>query len=210
VTLVTIAGTSFVLGLSGAMMPGPLLTVTIAESMRRGLRAGPLLVAGHALLEGALVLLLFFGLDDLVRQPGVFSCVALLGGVMLLWMGCGMLRSLPELRLDLESGCSTGLPPLVAGGAVSIVNPYFSLWWATVGLGYLAVAHEAGLAGILTFYLFHILSDFVWYAFVSGAVVFGRQYLGDRGYRSLVGGCALFILSFGFYFGYRGLERLLG
>jgi threonine/homoserine/homoserine lactone efflux protein len=210
VTLFTIACTSFVLGLSGAVMPGPLLTVTIAESMRRGLRAGPLLVAGHALLEGALVVLLFFGLGDLVQQPDVFSGVALVGGGMLLWMGFGMLRSLPRLRLDLDRGRSSGLHPLLAGGAISLANPYFVLWWATIGLGYLAVAHEAGLSGVLTFYLFHILSDFVWYAFVSGAVVFGRRYLGDRGYRGLVGGCAIFILSFGFYFGYRGLERLLG
>jgi threonine/homoserine/homoserine lactone efflux protein len=210
VTLVAIAGTSFLLGLSGAVMPGPLLTVTISESVRRGLKAAPLLVGGHALLEAAVVLLLFFGLADLVQRPGVFSAVALVGGSMLLWMGFTMLRSLSRLRLELEGGVASGLHPLVAGAVVSLANPYFVLWWATVGLGYLVVANEAGAAGILIFYLFHILSDFVWYAFVSGAVTFGRRFLGDFSYRVLVGGCALFILSFGVYFGCLGVQALTG
>lgn len=209
-TLAAIAGTSFLLGLSGAVMPGPLLTVTISESARRGLKAAPLLVGGHALLEAAVVLLLFFGLGDLVQRPTAFSAIALAGGFMLLWMGWDMLRSLSTLSLELEAGRQSGLHPLVAGVVISLANPYFTLWWATVGLGYLVVALEAGAAGVLIFYLFHILSDFVWYAFVSGAVTYGRRFLGDFSYRVLVGGCALFILSFGVYFGWRGVLALTG
>lgn len=206
--LAVIAGTSFVLGLSGAMMPGPLLTVAIAESVRRGPWAGPLLVAGHALLEGALVALLFFGLADFFRVPTVFVAVALGGGVMMIWMGWGMLKGLSGLRLDLSGGDDAGMHPLAAGAAVSLANPYFILWWATVGLGYLAVAHEAGLPGVVVFYLFHILSDLAWYSLVSGTVSFGRRFLTDRGYRILVGTCAVFICCFGLYFGYRGVLTL--
>jgi threonine/homoserine/homoserine lactone efflux protein len=209
-TLLAIAGTSFVLGLSGAMMPGPLLTVTIAESVRRGAWAGPLLVAGHATLEGVLVLLLFAGLDEVVSNPLVFSIVALIGGLLLLWMGWGMLRSLPSLHLELAAAEKSSMHPLAAGVLVSLSNPYFILWWATIGLGYLVVAHEAGTAGVITFYLFHILSDLVWYALVSGAVSFGRSFLSDRAYRFLVGSCAIFLVGFGFYFGWRGMTTLAG
>jgi len=209
-TLAVIAGTSFVLGLSGAMMPGPLLTVAIAESVRRGPWAGPLLVAGHALLEGLLVALLFFGLGEWFRIPTVFVIVALGGGAMMVWMGWGMLRGLPGLRLDLSGGRETGIHPLAAGAAVSLANPYFTLWWATIGLGYMAVAHEAGLSGVAVFYIFHILSDLAWYSLVSGTVSFGRKFLTDRGYRALVGACAVFICCFGLYFGYRGALALFG
>lgn len=208
--LLAVAGTSFILGLSGAMMPGPLLTVTIAESLRRGWRAGPLLVAGHAVLEGGLVLALFFGLAELVRRPPVFTVVALVGAVLLLWMAWGMWRSLPGLSLDLEAAGNGRLHPVAAGVLVSLANPYFTLWWATVGLGYLVVAHEAGPAGVVVFYLFHVLSDLVWYALVSGSVTLGRRFLTDRAYRGLVGGCALFIFVFGCYFGWRGLTSWPG
>ena len=42
---------SFVLALSGALVPGPLFTLTVSESLRRGAKAGPLIILGHGLLE---------------------------------------------------------------------------------------------------------------------------------------------------------------
>ncbi len=208
--LLIIAGSSFVLGLSGACMPGPLLTVTINETLRRGAWAGPLLVLGHGLLEGCVVLLVLFGLGDWVLQPSVFGSIAIIGCLMLLWMGLGMLRGLPQLTLDLSGDKQSGLHPVVAGALVSLANPYFTLWWATVGLSYMVVAGEAGPIGVLVFYLFHVLSDLVWYAFISGSVSLGRNILTVRVYRGLVGFCAVFLLGFGLYFGWLGLVSFVG
>ncbi len=207
--LALIASTSFVLGFSGAMMPGPLLTLTIAETVRRGPIAGPLLILGHAILEGVVVGLVFFGAAEIIQHPVVFSSVAILGGSMMLWMGCNMLKGLPTLQLKLEAEKTDGLHPVIAGAVISLANPYFTIWWATIGLSYLVVAHEAGLVGVVVFYLFHILSDLVWYCFVSGTVAYGKRFLSDRGYRIMVGACAVFIVGFGLFFGWRGLEPFL-
>ncbi len=54
--------TSFAVGLSGALVPGPMLTVTISDSLKRGFIAGPLIVIGHYIAELALILLIFAGL----------------------------------------------------------------------------------------------------------------------------------------------------
>jgi threonine/homoserine/homoserine lactone efflux protein len=207
--LALIASTSFVLGFSGAMMPGPLLTLTIAETVRRGPIAGPLLILGHAILEGLVVALVFFGAAEIIQHAVVFSSVAILGGIMMLWMGYDMLKGLPTLQLKLEVEKTEGLHPVIAGAVISLANPYFTIWWATIGLSYLVVAHEAGLAGVVVFYLFHILSDLVWYCFVSGTVAYGKRFLSDRGYRVMVGACAVFIVGFGLFFGWRGLEKFL-
>ena len=49
--LISILGGSFALALAGAITPGTLLTVTVAESTKRVFMAGPWLIVGHGLLE---------------------------------------------------------------------------------------------------------------------------------------------------------------
>ena len=66
--LAAIFGGSFTLGLSGILTPGPILTVTIAESARRGFKAGPLIISGHALLELILVLAIILGLGTYLKS----------------------------------------------------------------------------------------------------------------------------------------------
>ena len=75
---------SFILALSGALMPGPLLTVTVAESARAGFRAGPLLITGHAALEFLLVIAIVLGLGPFLKSPPVMGVIALVGGGILL------------------------------------------------------------------------------------------------------------------------------
>ena len=70
--LFTIFCTSFILALSGALMPGPLLTVTVSESSRRGAHVGPMMIFGHSLLELALVIALLSGLAPFLVRDDVF------------------------------------------------------------------------------------------------------------------------------------------
>ena len=114
-TLLTIFISSFVIALSGAMMPGPLLTVTISESSRRGFIAGPLLIAGHAILELALVSALLLGLAPFFQMPVVFVVTALTGALILLWMAFNMFRSLPSLHLSWEEDKIKRNHPIASG-----------------------------------------------------------------------------------------------
>ena len=114
-TLPMIFLSSFVIALSGAMMPGPLLTVTISESVRRGFVTGPLLILGHALLESALVIALLFGLAPFFQKSFVFVVTALAGALILSWMAWEMFRSLPTLRLAREADGARRGHPVVSG-----------------------------------------------------------------------------------------------
>ena len=84
-------GSAFVVALSGALMPGPLLTVTVAHSPRFGWTFGPLAILGHAILELGLISLVFLGAGPLLRSGGVQSAVGLIGGSILVWMSWGIL-----------------------------------------------------------------------------------------------------------------------
>ncbi|MDF1552547.1 MAG: LysE family transporter [Deferrisomatales bacterium] len=211
-TLPAIFAGSFIIGFSGAIMPGPMLTVTIREAGQRGFWAGPLVVLGHGLLELALVVALLQGLDGWLQAPQFTGTVGLVGGAMLLVMAVAMLRGLPGLRLQLEGSTGRGRGGAVLGGVLtSLSNPYWTLWWATVGMGYLTLTRGTGVRGTVAFFAGHILSDLVWFTLIAALIHYGRRFCTDRVYRWLVGGCALLLLYFAAIFtrsGWRTLASL--
>jgi threonine/homoserine/homoserine lactone efflux protein len=130
--------TAFIVGLSGAMMPGPLLTATMVSSAERGWLAGPQIVLGHALLELALVAALLAGIAQFLVQPTVTMVIALVGGVFLIYLGITMIRDVGMGRLktlpgsDAQSGSvPVTMHPILAGILISLFNPFWSVWWAT-------------------------------------------------------------------------------
>jgi threonine/homoserine/homoserine lactone efflux protein len=211
---------SFVIGLSGAMMPGPLLAVTIRHTTRKGFAAAPLLVLGHAILEGALLCLILFGVMEWIRGEAATTVIALLGSAMLLWMARGMAREVRTLRFApgreeredaAEEGSAAGgwFRPVLDGIVVSAANPYWSLWWATIGLGYLLLSRNQGISGIISFVTGHVMADVAWYFLVGSAVAAGRGWFTDRMYRGVVSACALFLVFFAMTFGYFGIAHLI-
>lgn len=193
---------SFIIALSGAMMPGPLLTVTIVEAAQSGFWAGPLLVVGHGILELTLVIAIILGLGPWLKSPPIMSLIALAGGGMLFWMGYSMFKGASQLSLnnDLKYQDTKRLNPICNGLLASLANPYWILWWATIGLGYLVAAMKFALLGIVCFFTGHILADLAWYSLVSLGISQGKQFLPDRSYQTMIRICALILIGFGIYF----------
>ena len=194
--------TSFLVGFSGAMMPGPMLTATLGESLRRGFRAGPLIVLGHGLIEGVLVIALAAGIGPFLTAPGVTRIIALVGGTVLILMGLHMAFQGRNLQLDVPTKDSIAdvAGPVLAGIWTSASNPYFFIWWATIGLSFITDARPSGAHAVGVFYAGHILSDLVWFSFVAWMAAKGRRLLPDRAFRCLVMVCGLILVGLGAWF----------
>jgi len=205
---------AFVTALSGALMPGPVLFVTVRYSAGGGRRAGPLIVLGHALVEVPLMLAVILGLREVLARDSFIGGVGVAGGAMLLLLSAMMLRSVPRLTLPQAAGQEQGGPGawtvVGAGAATSLSNPYFFLWWATIGMRFLAGAARFALLGYVVFYVGHILADLAWYAAVGESVHRGRRLLTNRAYRWLVGVLAVCLAGFAVWFGWDGAVRLFG
>ncbi len=202
--LAGIAGTSFTLALSGTLMPGPLLTVTVAEVARRGVWAGPLVITGHALLEFVLLLAILMGLGSYLETPAVIGIISLLGGIVLFVMGVDMIRRASTLTLQQEQmqkkQVSAANHPVILGIFGSLANPYLIIWWVTIGLGYLATIKHFGVAGIVAFFVGHMAADYGWYILIALGVSRGKSIAPDRGYQILIRCCGLFLVGFGCWF----------
>ncbi len=209
-------GTSFLVGLSGALAPGPLLALDIRESARRGFWAGPYIATGHSILELLVVILLAVGLLHFIEKGPAFTVISLSGGLFLLWMGWRMIRQrsggLPSTAEGARgSGHYHPGRPMLGGAVLSITNPYWSLWWVTVGATFLAEARSLGLGtlGITAFYIGHILSDYSWFSTVSLAVASGRRIMNDTLYRGVAVVCGLFLWGMAAIFIVSGIRRVL-
>jgi len=205
---------AFSIGFSGAMMPGPMLGVTVDGSLKKGWIAGPLTVLGHGILEFVLVIIMTFGLKDFFSNPTIAGLIGLFGGAFLAWMGYGMIKSGINKSVFLEShkaGNDTGVRNLVLTGAlVSATNPYFILWWVSTGMESIRQAYTLGLIGVLLFFMGHILSDFVWYTTISVTFSKGKKLISDTVYQWLIMLLGIFIVAFSVYFISSGLKMLLG
>ncbi len=137
-----------------------------------------------------------------------FIAVALVGGIFLFFMGLSMFRSLPKLSLQNEFNRQAKGSLFLSGILLSLANPYWSFWWATIGLGYLVQSMEIGILGIVAFFTGHILGDLAWYSGVSLGVHKGKKILNDSLYRKIVFFCALILIGFSFYFIWKGIERV--
>lgn len=225
--LVPIFLQAFGVGFSGAVMPGPLLTYNIQLSYKKGFWAGPQIIIGHAVLEALLVIGLMLGLGKIIQLPAVKITLFIIGGLLLAWMGWGLIaaerRSTGQglVLTEKETAAAgvgevksrsrldaTGLHPVIAGALISVSNPYWLLWWSTLGLVLITQAVGAGAIGVVAFYTGHILSDLLWYSFISLAIAKGRNLIPDTFYRGLLLICGLFLLVFAGMFLYNALLML--
>ncbi|MBI4830996.1 MAG: LysE family transporter [Candidatus Lindowbacteria bacterium] len=205
--LVAIFFTSLVIGFSGAVMPGPLSTLTLKESLGRGKTAALWLATGHSFCELLMVGVLVSGLSQFMKGDPVLGAVGLIGGAMLVWMGAGALRQARPSLNSADNSVSVSGPHnlLVGGAAVTVANPYWFGWWLTAGLALTLSAAKAGAAGVAAFYLGHISADFLWLGAVGLLVGWRRDLFSGGIYHRIIQACGLFLVVFGLLFiGYGG------
>jgi threonine/homoserine/homoserine lactone efflux protein len=187
---------SFLVGLSGAVAPGPLMMIAISQSAK-GWKNSIKLISGHVVLEAFLVLLLVLGFQWVLKSPLVTKVIGLLGGSFLAFMGISQLTAIKGEISQVEKN-DQKIPLPITGALVSLSNPYFLLWWMSVGSAFLVKAQTSFLAGVTAFYFGHILSDILWYSLIG---VFGNTILkSSLIYKIVMTVTGLFLIGFGLFF----------
>ena len=197
---------SLVAALSGALVPGPVFVVTVSESLKRGGVAGPLIVAGHLMVEAIIIVLIFLGLGAVLGSASARAAVGYLGGATLILMGLFLAKASRALHLDVKTSAKARFVshgPLIAGVLSSGSNPHILLWWLTIGMPIMYTSITvAGVAGFLAFLVGHAGADLGWFWFVSYSVDKGKKFLSQRTVSYLVFGSAIFLFFFGIWFLY--------
>jgi len=188
-------------------MPGPLFAFTLSATSRYGFWTGPLLILGHGILELALILTLVLGLSHFVKSDFVTSVVGIIGGAALVYMGFTIARQgWRKAPMPLAASGIQTKRIVLSGILVSLSNPFWLIWWATVGTTYLLWSLDLGAAGVASFFTGHILADLSWYALVASIVSTGRRAMTDRVYDGLLIFCGIALVGLGGYFVVSGIR----
>jgi homoserine/homoserine lactone efflux protein len=112
-----------------AVIPGPTVTLIVANSLTHGSRAGLLNVAGTQLGLGLMMGLLVIGLSTVIATMGWwFDWLRLLGAVYLVWIGLKLLRASGALDEARRAPRPRG-GFLLQGMLVALSNPKMLLFF---------------------------------------------------------------------------------
>ena len=194
-----------VISFSGVMMPGPMFAVTMAKSYKSPW-AGTQISLGHAVIEVPLILLIYFGLTQFFHSDVVQFVLSLLGSGMVLWLGISMFRARAEV---IQKGKDLPYTGFTAGILTSGFNPFFLLWWATIGSMLIVRILDFGTTGLIAFIIVHWLCDLVWLSLVSILVNRTHSLWGQKLQEWLFIACSLLLVGFGIWFLISGIQMVV-
>jgi len=190
----------FIISISGAMQPGP-VTATAITMGTRNRWAGSLLAVGHGIVEFPLMILIVMGVGAIFQKTTAQIVIGIAGGLILLYMAYGMFKTASH-PVSTEAVTRKD-KPVWAGIIFTISNPYFLVWWATVGLGLATSATKFGLHAFVLFAVVHWLVDFMWVTALSFASFHGTTLFGPKVQQRVMQICAGAMLFFGLFFLYK-------
>lgn len=193
--------TVILLTASGALAPGPLFFQTISQGTKTGVRSGLIFSIAHTIIEFSLIMLLTFGLLAVKNEVFIRNSIGLLGGIVLIIFGLyqiiGTLRNTQQDKTQVISSHRL----FIIGMIFTALNPYFIIWWLTVGSTLILLALElAALTGVIFMFLCHVWMDYVWLISVSYFAKKGINAVRSKWYRLLIGLFGVVLVYFGVLF----------
>ena len=193
--------TVIVVTASGALAPGPLFFGLLMHGSNEGAQAGFSAAIGHTLVEFPLVLALALGLLAAANQPMVKGVIGVVGGAGLI--GFGIMQIYDTIKSKAKpAGIAKArkLPAssMVLGLALTGLNPYFILWWLTIGAVLIVQALAfAAIVGVLVMYVSHVWMDYAFLTMIAHLGKKGKAIVGSRWYKVVLIVFGLILIYYG-------------
>jgi threonine/homoserine/homoserine lactone efflux protein len=193
--------TVILLTASGALAPGPLFFQTITQGAKVGVRSGLIFSIAHTLVEFSLIMILAFGLLAVRNEVFIRTSIGVLGGIVLILFGVyQIISSLKKKKIE-QKQVVPSHHLFFIGILFTALNPYFIVWWLTVGSNLILLALEfAALTGVIFMFLCHVWMDYVWLIAVSYFAKKGVNTLGSQWYRMFISLFGVILIYFGVSF----------
>ena len=187
-----------VISASGVMAPGPLFAANIAHGLRDGAKSGIKMAIGHTIVELPLVILLGIGVFSLELFPEFRTVISILGAITLFVFAAIQIKTIFRNK---KSTTNLKQRPLVSGILLSALNPFFIIWWLTIGFKLISdVMLIWAFSGILVLFVLHIWMDFAWLGAISYLASKSAKILSNKNYKIIMIGLSIILVYFGITF----------
>ena len=192
--LLGLAGEIIFISSSGVLSPGPLFFANMLYGTRKGPRAAVKIAFGHTIVEFPLVLIVALGLLTFTQgflNTESLKLISVLGGLAMLVFSLTQIISVTTRRGSHKSNrffwTTDKKGPILAGIIFSALNPFFLIWWVTIGLKLISDSiHSLGFtSGVVFLFSFHIWMDYGWLILTSYLMYNGILLLKNKFYSAI-------------------------
>jgi len=182
-----------VISVSGALSPGPLTASAVAIGTRRFAKGGFLIAFGHMLFEFPYVLIiasLSSSIGFFLKNVNVSYALTLIILVFILFFSYLVIKEgidvIKSGVIHMGKGKGYTFNPVLIGVILTGFNPYFLLWWLSVGLPLIQLSMSGGLSLLLLMYVSHVWMDYFWLTLMGFAGEGSVKILKSKGYGVLL------------------------
>ena len=192
-------GLVIVISASGVMSPGPLFAANITYGLKQGTKAGIKIAIGHSIVELPLVILLGIGIFSLEIFPEFKTIISILGAITLFVFAFMQIKSTLKKNKKSETQLKQG--PIITGVLLSVLNPFFIIWWLTIGLKLISDAMAIwAFVGILIVFVLHVWMDFVWLGSTAFLISKSKKIISNTNYKIIMLALSVILIYFGITF----------
>jgi threonine/homoserine/homoserine lactone efflux protein len=188
-----------IISASGVMSPGPLFAANITYGLKQGTKAGIKIAIGHSIVELPLVILLGIGIFSLEIFPEFKTIISILGAITLFVFAFIQIKSTLKKNKKSETKLKQG--PIITGVLLSALNPFFIIWWLTIGLKLISDAMAIwAFVGILIVFVLHVWMDFVWLGSTAFLISKSKKIISNTNYKIIMLALSAILIYFGITF----------
>jgi threonine/homoserine/homoserine lactone efflux protein len=188
-----------IISASGVMSPGPLFAANITYGLREGVKSGIKIGIGHSIVELPLVILLGIGVFSLEIFPEFKTIISIFGALTLFGFAALQIKTIVGKKKNILKKPKQG--PIITGIVFSALNPFFIIWWITIGFKLISDAMMIwAFVGVLIVFLSHIWMDFAWLGLTAFLASKSKKIISNRNYKIIIFGLSLTLIYFGITF----------
>ena len=211
------------LSASGVLSPGPLFLANLIYGSKGGYHSGIKIALGRTIVELPLIILIalsIFEYSSFTLTEESLRIIGLIGGIAIIIFSIAQISSIirkrevvadihnkPRRNRDEATSLLNRMAsriegwPIIVGILFSAMNPFFIIWWLTVGLKLISDSiYLFGITeGIIILFSSHTWMDYAWLAITAYLISKGRTIIRERLYSFLLLSISFILASYGLY-----------